>query len=126
MANVMMRVTNESNIVYMTCAESGANEVKEMFEKYGAQVEILTYPIALDKLPEEVQAKVKSILKAFDEVNVTYEYGKFEVSACSCLCAYYHYDRMYCGRYTSKEVYTAEERKQNFFESFGYYPCHAV
>ena len=36
----------------------------------------------------------------------------------------YHYDHFVCGRYLQTEVYTKEERRQNFIEEFGYAPCY--
>ena len=78
----------------------------------------------LEALPEDIQEKVKSTLKAFDEVSVDYEHGRFNVFAGYCVKKNYHYDHFVCGRYLQTEVYTKEERRQNFIEEFGYAPCY--
>ena len=127
----LIKVTNETQTWYFTVDEEWATEFKKNVEHANTsvtsvQVEILTYPVPLEKLPDEIQAKAKDILKAFDTVHVNYENGSFEVTTLTYLTAYRPDDRMVCGTYNAKEVYTAEERKQNFFESFGYYPYFKV
>lgn len=76
--------------------------------------------VALTDLPEEIQEKVKSILRAYNKVNVTYEYSEFHVSAGCCIKSTYNHDHFPCGTYRADEVYTEEERRQNYFEEFGY------
>ena len=73
----------------------------------------------LSELPEEIQNKVKSTLKAFNKVTVVYEYGKFSTSVGCCIKSHYNYDHFVCGEYKAEEVYTEEERRQNYKECFG-------
>jgi hypothetical protein len=73
----------------------------------------------LEELPDEVQQKAKSILKAYNQVNVVFEYNEFSVSASTCIKSSYHWDHFVCGRYFAKDVYTEEERRQNYQECFG-------
>ena len=75
-----------------------------------------------EMLPVEVQAKVKEILKAYDEVYVIYEYGEYHVSASICLKAVYASDHKFIGEYKAKDVFTSEERILNYVESFHSYP----
>ena len=121
---VLFRVTNSDSTMYTTCPEENASKLKELFEECDAEVEVFNYPVPLEALPEETQAKAKDILKAFSDVSVTYENRQFTVSASIGLYAQYAYDHMVCGRYRQEEVYTKEERRQNFIEEFGYAPCH--
>lgn len=73
----------------------------------------------LSELPEEVQNEAKSILKAYNSVNVVFEYNKFHVSTSICIKSSYNFDHFVCGRYNADEVYTPEERRQNYIECFG-------
>lgn len=73
----------------------------------------------LSELPEEVQNEAKSILKAYNSVNVVFEYNEFHVSASTCIKSSYNFDHFVCGRYNANEVYTPEERRQNYIECFG-------
>lgn len=76
----------------------------------------------LNTLPKEVQHEVKSILKAYDEVNVIFEYGEYHVSPGITLKARYAEDHEFIGTYKAKEVYTEPERTINYVESFHDYP----
>lgn len=76
----------------------------------------------LNTLPSEVIEKVKSILRAYDEVNVIFEYGEYHVSAGLCIKATYGADHEFIGTYKAKEVYTEEERILNYINSFQDYP----
>lgn len=73
----------------------------------------------LAELPADVQEKVRQLLKVYSTANVVFEYNRFEVSASTCIKSHYNYDHFVCGRYSADEVYTAEERRQNYFEAFG-------
>lgn len=73
----------------------------------------------LEKLPEDVQTEVKNILKAFNTCTVVYEYGKFHASTSTCIKSDYNFDYFVCGHYLAEEVYTFEERRQNYIEVFG-------
>lgn len=76
----------------------------------------------LEALPEEVCAKAKDILKAYDEVSIIYEYGEYRVSPCVAICAHYAPDHKFIGTAYAEDIFTAAERRENYKESFGYYP----
>lgn len=111
--------------VYTTVPEENKYKMKALLEEFGSEVEIYSYPVALEALPEKVQEEVKSVLKAYSEVSVTYERNQFKVSAGIGIYSAYACDHMVCGRYKQEEVYTVEERRRrNFKEEFGYEPCY--
>lgn len=74
----------------------------------------------LTDLPEAIQSKVKSILKAYNECHVTFEYGIFTASASYGIKSNYAPDHFVCGEYSVNEVYSEDEQRQNFYEVFGY------
>lgn len=78
----------------------------------------------LNNLPKEVIAEVKNILKAFDEVNVVFEYGKYDVSTSIVLKAHYATDHKFIGTFYAKDVYTEVERIENYINEFGDYPMN--
>lgn len=98
----------------------GAEEFCEQFlNPCGATYKVFEVgKMPLSELPEEVQSKVKSILKAYNRVNVVFEYNEFHVSTSTCIKSSYNYDHFVCGRYNADEVYTPEERRQNYIECF--------
>lgn len=120
----LLKVTANENTTFHTCPKENTNKLKELFEEFGATVEVFNYPVSLEALPEETQAEVKDILKAYSEVTVTYERSQFTVSASVGIYSKYAYDHMVCGRYKQEEIYTKEERGRNFKEVFGYAPCY--
>lgn len=73
------------------------------------------------ELPAETQKEIAEVLKAFDEVNVTYEYGKYHVSTSIAILARYAPDHKFIGTVYVEDFYTLEERCKNFFEEFGYH-----
>lgn len=88
-------------------------------------IEVTSYEagkMPLDRLPEAIQSEVKETLKAFPSTNVEYYNGEFHETTGCALRAKYPYDFFVAGHYTAKEVFTEEERKQNFIDSFGYEP----
>ena len=76
----------------------------------------------LNTLPNEVVEKVKSVLRAYDEVHVVFEYGEYHVSAGLCIKATYGSDHEFIGTYKAKDVFTPEERMLNYINSFQDYP----
>lgn len=76
----------------------------------------------LNTLPQEVQEKVKNVLKAYDEVHVTFEDGDFYTSTGVALKAAYAKDFEVIGTYRADEVYTKEERMLNYINVFQDYP----
>lgn len=102
------------------CNTKEAEEFCEQFlNPHGVTYKIFEVgKMPLSELPEEVQSKVKSILKAYRSVNVVFEYNEFHVSASTCIKSSYNYDYFVCGRYNANEVYTPEELRQNYIECF--------
>lgn len=123
--NKMVKAINiKGEKVYVTIPAHAEDAMIELFKTAGV-TEIETFEsnsMKLEDLPEEIQAKVKNTLKAYDSVNVTFEHNRFESSVGVCIKANYGIDHFVCGRYEAKEVYTEEERRENFKEEFGYYP----
>lgn len=121
MKNIMIK----SNGNYITFPANKVEEAKQLMRTLTTDFEIFNVSeMPLDVLPIEIQNKVKRILKAYSEVNVTYEYGEFRVSTGYCIKSNYHYDNFVCGYYKQEDVYNEEQRRQNFIEEFGYVPCY--
>ena len=74
----------------------------------------------LNQLPSETANEIKRVLRAYDECYVTYEYGKFNVSVGITIKAKYGTDYKWIGEFKAEEIYSQEERYQNFKEVFGY------
>ena len=124
--NNLLKITNERGTVYMTCPVPTTDELvahyKEFAAKCNADVTIEVFQVGkvpLDKLPDDIQARVRSTLKAYNQCNVTYEHNTFHASASYGIKASYGFDHFPCGEYKAAEVYTIEERRQNYHESFG-------
>ncbi len=123
MRTKMIKAINiEGNTVYAPMLFlSMQSEILKLLEQAGC-TNIETFEVGkmpLEKLPSAVQQEVKRTLKAFRRCGVTYEYGEFHVSTGCCIKAKYNYDHFVCGEYKADEVYTAEERRQNYIEVFG-------
>lgn len=69
-----------------------------------------------------VIADILETLKAYEEVFVTRENGKFDVSASICLSARAKASDFKVWRIFAKEIYDEKERMLNFVESFAEYP----
>lgn len=76
----------------------------------------------LATLPQEVQERVRQVLKAYDQVNIVYEYGKYNVSTMIGITATYAEDHKYIGNVYADDIYTEDERMINYIESFHDYP----
>lgn len=63
-----------------------------------------------NELPEEVRAKTISIMGAYSEVIVTYEYGRYDVGTCVCLKRYYAPDHK--SWFFSKEELEKQYKKE--------------
>ena len=123
MTNYMIKATNPTTnqSVYLGVPEFNLNNMKNLLDEYSAKYEVYSVDsMPLEALPEEIQMKVKNTLKAFDKVNVEFESGKFSASVGCCIKSSYGYDHFVCGTYRADEVYTKEERRQNYIEEFGY------
>lgn len=75
-----------------------------------------------NRLPADVREKCANVLKAYDKVYVSYEYGKYNVSTGVCIKAGYAPDHKFIGCFLADEVFTEEERMINYVESFHDYP----
>lgn len=73
-------------------------------------------------LPVEIQAKAKRILKAYDKVYVDYEYGEYHVSVGVAIKTSYAEDHKFVGEYKAEEIYTENERAENYINTYGSYP----
>lgn len=71
-----------------------------------------------EQLPEEVQADVKRVLRAFDECPVVYEHGKYIIGGGICIKAKYAEDHKFIGVYYADDIFTEEERIINYAEAF--------
>lgn len=128
--NNMIKVTNCNATVFVSICVTGTEKMCNLFDEHASEhPEInLTYKVfkagemPLEELPKEIQEEVKSTLRAFHSCTVSYEHSKFSVSACTCIRSTYDWDHFVAGVYKDNEVYTLEERRQNFKEEFGYAP----
>ena len=77
-----------------------------------------------DTLPEDVKAKIKDTLRAFDSVEVVYEFGEYHVNTFSCLKASYGSDHKVIGTAYQDDFYSIDDYKKIYQEEFGYpYYC---
>ena len=76
----------------------------------------------INNLPQEIQDKVLNTLKAYDKVYITYEYGAYKVSIGVALTATYADDFRVIGEVEAQEVYTDDERIENYINEFQDYP----
>lgn len=74
------------------------------------------------KLPADTQEQARSLLKVFDEVHITYEYGKYNVSSGIGIYATYAPDHCFLGTVRATDIFTEDERTQNYLESFHDFP----
>ena len=71
-------------------------------------------------LPETVKAEVKDFLRAYDEVNVWYENGRYSFGDVLKRC--YAPDHRFVGTYRAEEIYTEKERIENYINEFHDFP----
>jgi hypothetical protein len=77
----------------------------------------------LSNLPNEIVTEVKNTLKAFDEVYVIFENGKYEVTTTLAVKKHYAIDHKFIGTFYAKDVFTPAERMENYINEFNDYPC---
>lgn len=75
-----------------------------------------------NQLPLEIQTQIKNTLRAYNEVNVIFEYGKYNVSTGISLKKKYAIDHEFIGTYYKDEIYNADEKIINYIEEFISYP----
>lgn len=127
MKNDMIKITCIYGINFLTSLDYTTEKMTELIDESSKQMpeRKLSYQVfksgemPLEELPELIQAQVKSVLRAYPRCMVTYEYGKFSVSAGHCIKSNYNFDHYVAGTYLDSNVYTEEERKQNYIEEFG-------
>ena len=73
-----------------------------------------------NELPESVKNEIKDTLKAYDDVDVYYENGKYHFGL--YLQANYAKDHEYIGCFKASDIYTEEERILNYVNEFHAYP----
>ena len=78
--------------------------------------------LKFNELPVEVQDQVLQILKAYDEVDVIFEGGKYHFEVASVLKMNYAPDFEYVGTYCAEDLYSPEQRDLNYIETFGCEP----
>lgn len=76
----------------------------------------------IKNLPNAVQAHIISTLKAYDEIFVTYENGEYHYGL--CLKSSYAPDHKVIGRFKAEDIYTEEERIENYINEFKSYPAN--
>lgn len=74
------------------------------------------------EFPANVQESIMETLKAYNQVHVSYEDGNYRVSTAIGIKASYGQDHRYVGTVYSTDVYTLEERTENYIECFHDYP----
>lgn len=127
MKNDMIKITRGDEINFLTSLDYTTEKMTELIDEFIEQQpeRNTSYKVfksgemPLKELPESIQAQVKSVLRAYPHCMVTYEYGKFSVSAGHCIKSNYNFDHYVAGTYLDSDVYTEEERKQNYIEEFG-------
>lgn len=77
---------------------------------------------SFNELPMEVKEQIRETLKAYNEVNVWFEYGEYHVMPGACLKASYGADHKVIGTYKAKEVFTEAQRIENYINEFNSYP----
>ena len=128
--NNLIKMTTERGVAYTTSPVQRTDEVIALYEDFAAKCDTDIFcevfsvgKMPLSELPEDIQVEVRSTLKAYARCNVTYEHGAFHASASYCIKSSYGFDHFVCGEYKASEVYTLEERRANYLESFGCAPC---
>ena len=77
---------------------------------------------ALNELPADVITNVKNTLRTYNKVNVIFENGKYNVSAGISIKSYYATDHKFIGTAYAEDIYTLDERTQNYIEEFKDFP----
>lgn len=75
-----------------------------------------------NQLPESVQTAIKSYLKAYDDVSVSYENGMYLFD--DGIKKYYAADYKFIGTYRKEQFYTEKEQIENYINEFHDYPVN--
>ena len=93
-------------------------EAREAFtkivEKYGKPTNGDIY------CEDQLISAIVSDLSAYDETNITFEYGRFVVSPSVCICKEYADDHTFVGTVKQEEWFTKEQIKALHELAFGY------
>ena len=76
----------------------------------------------LNQFPTEVIEDVLQTLKAYNHVTISFANGLHHVSTGSCILAAYPADHKVFGMAYAEDVYSEEERTENYIEVFQDYP----
>lgn len=127
---VMFKTTNRNGIAFIPACVGTEDQFRSLIEECvkncAGEASYKEFPankMPLEELPEDIQNQVRNTLRAYHSVTVTFENGKFSASACIGIKNSYNWDHFVAGTYKDDEVYTLEERRQNYKEEFGYAPC---
>lgn len=116
---------NVSNLVMRSdSVENFLESLKTTIESAGIEkVEVLNWnELELKDYPNEVREEIIDTLKVYDKVYVTYEGVEYKISSGFGIRGSYPRDYFICGEYSASEVFTKQERTENFIEKFGYKP----
>ena len=76
----------------------------------------------LKALPIEVQEEVESTLKAYDSVNIIFEYGEYKVRTSMAILREYASDHKVIGKVKKETVFTKEQQDLNYINTFRGFP----
>lgn len=78
--------------------------------------------VELEKLPQNIAKEVRDTLKVYGECVVYYQNGKYETSAGIGIYSTYPKDYKFVGIAYVDDIYTIEERTENYLNTFHDYP----
>lgn len=73
-----------------------------------------------NELPKDIQDRIREHLKVFPKVEVYYEYGEYRFGI--CLKKHYAPYHEFIGTFKDTDIFTEEERTENYIENFHDYP----
>jgi hypothetical protein len=76
----------------------------------------------LSDLPEDIQSEILDTLKAFNQCNVVFENGEYHASPSIGIYGHYAADHRFVGTFYAEDIYTLEERTENYIREFHDYP----
>lgn len=119
MKNVMVGIKGQQ--VMGSLSEDAVKDFSKSMAALG--YDVVSYEagkVPFEMLPKEVKDEALDTLKAYDRVRVEYAGGEYKVTTGCCIASRYAYDQCVCSVYYAKDLYTEEERQENFKEVFGY------
>lgn len=73
----------------------------------------------LENLPKELVEDVKKTLKCYDETYITFDYGEYKEMPAIGIYGKYAPDHKFIGTVRAEDIYTLEERIENYESEFG-------